>query len=93
MSEIKSLKLHSLKHCLENLELDEIQYLFDEINDNNILDAIKKSLDNKLAIVETEAPNTFRIPISFVRFTAASAARPAASKPRRQCGQRGSARG
>jgi hypothetical protein len=43
---------------------------------NAIITSFKKSLDNKLMMFEIEAPNTFRIPISFVRFIAANAARP-----------------
>ncbi len=40
----------------------------------------KKSLDSNRIIMGTEAPSTFLIPISFVLFTAASAANP--NKPR-----------
>ncbi len=39
-----------------------------------------KSFDNKLMILVTDAPNTFLIPISLVRFTAARVAKP--NKPR-----------
>jgi hypothetical protein len=47
MTELQTLKLHSLKHILENLELNEMERLFDQINDIDVLEMFKKSFDKK----------------------------------------------
>src|SRR5689334_4912835 len=49
---------------------------------NDIITSFKKSFDNNEAIFITEAPNTFRTPISLVRFSAIYAA--SANKPRQE---------
>lgn len=43
---------------------------------NDITTSVKKSFDNKEVIFNTDAPNTFLIPISLILFSAIYAARP-----------------